>query len=215
MSNDIDNLEEYIDGLSSDLKEQFTEYFQLIEKYNSKINLISKGTVSRAGSKHFADSYLALKMILPNLPKDVPIFDFGSGNGFPGMILGMMEKARPVILVERDLRKAQFLKLAADELLLDNIEVHGGSINELTAGSCVAGISRAMAPLPKFLLETREAIQSGGRVFLFKGDHWTSEFGSCPPQIFDFWDVNLLGSYMLPGTDPTERFIIQCDRIKS
>lgn len=213
MSNDINSLDNIIPGLSSELKEQFVAYFTIIEKFNNKINLISKSTVKRAGVKHFADSYFGLKLFQQMLPDNQPVFDFGSGNGFPGIVFAMMESKRNVILIERDQRKAEFLKTAANEMKLSHVEVHAGSLSDLEDGTCKIGISRAMAPMPKFLLETRNIVAPGGSVYLFKGDHWMTEFGSCPAPIFDFWEVNLLGQYELPDDVTGDRFIVQCNRL--
>ncbi len=211
MTNDISILEELIPGISPDLKESFERFFSIIEQYNDKINLVSKGTVARAGVKHFSDCYQGLISVIDPLSNEHPIFDFGSGNGFPGIIAGMMIPKSTIILVERDQRKAEFLKIACDRLGLKNIEVYGGSVNDLADGSCHNIISRAMAPLPKFLLETRAVTAPGANAFLFKSDHWSTEFSLVPPQVFEFWEVEMHHSYDLPNND-AERFIIRCSR---
>lgn len=210
--NDINNIEEIIPGISSSLKMSFEKFFSILELYNSKINLISKSTVSFAGVKHFADSYFGLKAIEDELDFDQPIFDFGSGNGFPGIIAGMMFSDAHIILVERDQRKAEFLKNASDQLGLSNIEVHSGSVSELADGSCKTIISRAMAPLPKFLLESRMVAPKGGVAYLFKGEHWSTEFSTIPAQLFNFWDVDLFASYQLPN-DEGQRYIVKAERL--
>lgn len=210
--NDISNLEEIIPELNPDLRELFERFFQLIEQYSDKINLISKSTISRAGVKHFSDSYQGLLSVKDEFKKEHPVFDFGAGNGFPGLIAAMMFPAQTLILVERDQRKAEFLRIATDRMGLKNVEVYGGNVSDLADGSCHNVISRAMAPLPKFLLETRSVMASGGSAFLFKSDHWSTEFSTVPPQVFEFWDVQLHHSYELPNND-AERFIIKCTKL--
>jgi 16S rRNA G527 N7-methylase RsmG len=114
-----------------------------------------------------------------------------------------------VILVERDLRKAEFLKVAVNELKLSNVEVYAGPVKDLQPESCFNVISRAMAPLPKFLLEARPVMGVGGKAFLFKGDHWSSEFTAIPAQLFEHFEVDLLGTYELPENSGN-RYIVQC-----
>lgn len=212
MTNDIEELEDLIPDISLELKEQFIEFFELIEQYNTRINLVAKSTIPKAGLKHFSDSYMALKIIEDSLVKGSPIFDFGAGNGFPGIIAAMMFPDESVILVERDQRKAEFLKMAASKLGLDRVEVHPGNVSDLADGSCVNVISRAMAPLPKFLLLTRAVMAEGGKAFLFKGDHWSTEFSQVEAQVFDYWEVELKDAYELPKNDGT-RFVVQCTKI--
>lgn len=212
MTNDIEQLEDIIPNYSSEVYDQFRAYFSLIEQFNLRINLIAKGTVHRAVTKHFADSCLGLEIIRKQLIEGQPIFDFGSGNGFPGIIAGILFPDYPVVLVERDTRKAEFLKTASHKLNLRNMEVFSGSTTNIAEGRCHNVISRAMAPLPKFLLENRPILGKGGSAFLFKGDHWSTEFSTVPPQVFEFWDVELLDAYDLSINDG-RRFIIQCRRI--
>lgn len=212
MSNDIEDLKKYIPDLSSEIEGKFKEYFELVSHYNTKLNLISKSTVARAGTVHFADCYMGLKMIEKNTPIPNLVHDFGSGNGFPGIIGAMMYPKTHFVLVERDLRKAEFLKSASNLLQLLNVEVQDVALSSLPHESCQFAISRAMAPLPKFLLETRTVMALGGKAFVFKGSYWTTEFGACPPQILDYWSVHLVNSYILP-VENKERAIILCERV--
>ncbi len=208
---DINNLEEFVPFVSSAQIDAFRVFFELIERYNSKINLVSKSSISSAGSKHFADSVLGMDLIFKDLIDGEPLLDFGSGNGFPGIIASLLQPDWPVILVERDLRKSEFLKLAIDKLQLKNVQVHGGAVSELTQGSCFNVVSRAMAPLPKFLLEARPVMAVGGTAYMFKGDFWSTEFSAIPAQLFEHWDVELHSKYELPAGNGS-RYIVRCTR---
>ena len=123
-----------------------------------------------------------------------------------------MHPGTKFILVERDKRKSEFMRFLCEELGLGNVILHMGSASQLKEESVKLGMSRAMAPLPKMLLEMRPLFENGGKLFLFKGDHWATELGSCPPQIFDIWNVELKGQYVIPSLD-MDRFILECTRI--
>ncbi len=209
---DINSLKTFIPELSPLLEAQFITFYEIVLKYNGTLNLISRSTIETAGEKHFADSYLGLMTFLNLLPPQHKIYDFGSGNGFPGIIAALTDPSRHFVMVERDQRKAEFLRTAISLLKLDNIEVFAGNSTELKEGQCFLGISRAMAPLPRFLLETRSAVQSGGKVYIFKSEQWTREMGACPPQIFDFWEIDFHSSYVIPP-HKKEYAIICCTRL--
>ncbi len=211
---DNSSLESLMPELSSDLIGTFNEFLELIKRYNTKINLVAKSTIAKAGSKHFTDSVRGVESVKDQFIKEKPVLDFGAGNGFPGIIAALLLPDTPLILVERDLRKAEFLKLAIDHLKIKNAQVHSGSVAELENGSCFNVISRAMAPIPKFLLEARHVMASGGSVFLFKGEHWSTEYSAMPAQLFDFWDVDLFSQYELPENEGF-RYIVRCTRLQS
>ncbi|MCJ8277573.1 MAG: 16S rRNA (guanine(527)-N(7))-methyltransferase RsmG [Bdellovibrionales bacterium] len=208
---DIDRLKEFLPELTETEEEKFRQYFDVLCHFNRKINLVSRASIKNSGGKHFSDSYKGLKIFEEFMTPGATMYDFGSGNGFPGIIGAVMYPEVKHILIERDKRKGEFLKFLAQELLLNNVGVHIGAAKDIKENSVQIAMSRAMAPLPKMLLEMRKLSVVGGRIFLFKGDTWTTEFGNCPPQLFDLWDVKLKGHYNIPSLD-MERFIIECTR---
>lgn len=211
---DINSLKDFLPLLSSQTLDHFMAFFKLIEKYNLKMNLISRGALLDIASKHFVDSYEGIQVLndLDNTNK--AIFDLGSGNGFPGLIAAILRPDLDFILVDRDQRKAEFLRIAYSHLGLTNVEVHSGNITDLADSSCSLAISRAMAPLPRFLLEARSCVGLGGQIYMFKGENWTTELGSCPPQMFDYWSVKMQKHYILPDKNRSNRFIVLCEKLK-
>lgn len=212
MENDIEKLRDFLPDLNDNEEKAFKSFFDILCHFNKKINLVSRLSIKEAGSKHFADSYLGLKIFSDQIQASELVYDFGSGNGFPGAIAAICFPNTKFLLVERDKRKSQFLEYLCQELELKNVILHAGEASDLKESSVKMSMSRAMAPLPKYLLELRRLVPKGGKTFLFKGESWTTEFGGCPPQIFDLWDVKLRGSYSLPESDAV-RFIVECDRL--
>lgn len=88
--------------------ETFTKmeiYHQLLIRWQQKINLVSPKTLDNAWERHFLDS----AQLFPLLSHpEHPIFDLGSGAGFPGLILSIMG-AKQINLIESDQRKCVFL----------------------------------------------------------------------------------------------------------
>ncbi len=209
---DINNLKTFIPDISTQLESQFLSYFSILNKYNATLNLIARSTIDSAGEKHFADSYWGLKSFIHLFSGDEKIYDFGSGNGFPGIIAALIAPTKEFVLVERDQRKAEFLKTAIDLLKLSNVKVFAGNSTDIPVAECFLGMSRAMAPLPRFLLETRSAVKPGGKVYIFKSDQWTREMGACPAQIFEHWDIDFHASYKIASTNK-EQTIICCQRL--
>jgi len=212
MPNDINRIHEFIPELSDQLVDKFLAYFDILEDFNGKMNLVSQSSLPHAGMKHFADSYYGLQFILDKMPQGHVVYDLGSGNGFPGTILSLLRPDLKIVMVERDLRKGEFLKHLNFSLAVKNSEVFVGDVKELKNDICDVAISRAMSPMPRMLLEAREFMKTSGHLYLFKNEYWTSEFSAIPPQLFDYWEVDVLNSYQLHKTD-IQKFIVDCTRV--
>ena len=211
---DIENISDYIPDISDGVYEQFLTYFEILKQFNTRINLVSNSTLSIAGRRHFADSYHGIKSFDEEIPSGSNIYDFGSGNGFPGLVFAIMRPDLNFHLVERDRRKSEFLKHTAHSLELKNVETFHGETRDLKRGSVQFAISRAMAPMPKMLLETRDVMAQDGHLFLFKGEYWTGEFANIPALLFDLWDISVKGSYQI-GKGDIIKFTIDCHRVDS
>ena len=74
-------------GVSRETMRRFDIYAKLLIEWNSKINLVAKGTEDDLWTRHFLDS----GQLYPFLSdKDASIVDVGSGGGFPGAALALL-----------------------------------------------------------------------------------------------------------------------------
>lgn len=92
-----------------DLKQKLDIYENLLCKWSVSLNLVAKSTLSNIRLRHFEDSL----QLVPFLSKKVRILDFGTGAGFPGMVLAMC--GFNVTLVESDQKKCVFLENVSRE----------------------------------------------------------------------------------------------------
>ncbi len=175
-------------------------YYIELMKFNMAVNLIATSTIRNAEVVHFADSILASRIVARGLVSERVVWDLGSGNGFPGLVLGILYPEVKVILFDRDNRKVEFLKHAISHLKLLNVEARSGLVEDLPAGSLFNVVARGFAPLSRSLLICRKQLAPGGRFFHLKGDGWATELGAVPSQLFSFWSPSLFGQYQLPET---------------
>ena len=117
----------------------------LIE-WQNKFNLVSNTTLADAWNRHFVDS-LQLLPLIPNETKLV--YDFGSGAGFPGMVLATVLKDRtPYLkfkLVESIKKKTLYLNFVKEQLGLNNVEILNDRIENLPLEK--ADVSRGGIPV--------------------------------------------------------------------
>lgn len=198
VSPDGSRLREWLPHLDDAAIEKLKIYLAELLKFNKKLNLISAQTVAKADSVHIADAVLAWRVISPHIPAGELIFDFGSGNGIPGLIFAALSPSHKFRLVDRDSRKLEFLKYAGATLKLGNVSYSSEDVDRLPGGSVKFAVSRGFAPVGRGLLLTGKAFASGGKFFMLKGEGWTREVAELPPQIFGSWETKLTGQYLIP-----------------
>ncbi|MBO4683583.1 MAG: 16S rRNA (guanine(527)-N(7))-methyltransferase RsmG [Alphaproteobacteria bacterium] len=173
-------------------KEKFARYAELLRDWSTKMNLVAPSTLSDIENRHFADS----AQLADVLPKDAEILDFGSGAGFPGVVLAIL--GWRVTCIESIGKKVSFLNAVRDELKLDNLTIYHGRLenflpaflnkNAKKAGKFVI-TARAFAPLVKILDYVRGI---NCRLFLLKGREIENEIAVAKVK-YDF-DYELVPS---------------------
>ena len=133
-------------NVSRETYEKFIIFHKTLIKWQNSINLISKNTLENIWERHFLDSAQLYK-----ITKDFKgnIIDFGSGAGFPGLILAMMGHKK-IHLVESDQKKCTFLR-EVSMLSETNITVHNSRIENLEYFDVELITARALAPLNKLI----------------------------------------------------------------
>jgi 16S rRNA (guanine527-N7)-methyltransferase len=194
-------LPEWFQLLSKQVAERLRIYHIELMLFNGRINLISPTTERHADQVHFADCILGLELIFKNEVSKT-IHDIGSGNGFPGLVGGVLYPEKEFVLVEKDGRKAEFLKHMISRLDLTNVKVIAGRLEDQPEGAIETAISRGFAPLPKALLQTHRHFKKGGNYYHFKSESWVAEVAKVPPQLMGIWTTNKVGDYSIPDNGP-------------
>lgn len=103
-------------------QDKFKKYLDLIIQENQKYNITAITSNQGIILDHFYDS-LALQNFV-EMDKVAAMADVGSGGGFPGIPLAILNDHITYHLVEVTLKKAQFLSMVAEALGLKNIVIH-------------------------------------------------------------------------------------------
>lgn len=111
--------------LDSDFNEKIEQYCRLLREYNSHTNLVGKDDLMTLLNEHVLDSLTLIPLINELAIKHPKLIDIGSGAGFPGMILPLVNSSLQVSLVESVAKKCRFLELTIPALdLQDRISIH-------------------------------------------------------------------------------------------
>lgn len=199
------------DVLTESQLTKLSVYHQILLKFNQKINLVSDTTLEHADDLHFADSIIANEILKTQFSSEV-IHDIGSGNGFPGIILALLNPDRRFVLVDKDVRKIEFIKVVAGRLDISNCSAVACRVEEMEDASIECAVSRAFAPLPKSLVMMRKKFKQGGMFLNLKTDSWSNEVSQIPVQVCRFWKQQLVGDYQTPYSKK-HGFIVASSRI--
>lgn len=121
-------------------------YAALLARWNERINLVSPRDLPRLWERHIDDAAQLLPLIPPGTRR---IADLGSGAGLPGLVLAVLS-GLDTHLVERDQRKAAFLREAA-RVTGAPATVHAADAATLPPLGADLVTARALAPLPVLL----------------------------------------------------------------
>jgi len=145
-------------------------YEDLLKRSNERINLIAKSTINAIWTRHFLDSAQLLALAPPDSRHWM---DLGSGGGFPGLVIAaMVPERRPglqMTLVESNVRKTAFLRMAAREMGLD-VTVANERSERLDPVNAEVLSARALAPLHILMSFAERHLAPGGVALFPKGE---------------------------------------------
>ena len=159
-------------SLSEEQYNKFIKYMKLIQEWNEKVNLTAITEGEEVVKKHFIDCIKAYKS--EELKNAETIIDVGTGAGFPGIPIAIMDEDKKITLLDSLNKRINFLNLVINELGLKNVKtIHsraedGAKTKELREKFDIA-TSRAvanMAVLSEFCLPY---VKVGGSFVALKG----------------------------------------------
>jgi len=125
-------------------------FAQTLSLWGVRSNLTAKPEDPAETAFHIVDSLMPLVLVPDAFQDGKRVLDFGSGAGFPGLILASACPAR-FILAESRRKRASFLRVAAAQMALDNVEVLAIRLQPKDpAQRFDAALSRASGPLADF-----------------------------------------------------------------
>ena len=162
--------------VSRETRERLEIYDSLLRRRQRHTNLVSAASLSALWTRHFLDS----AQIAPLLADDAAghTVDVGSGAGFPGMVLAILDGDRRVSLVEANSKRCAFLREVAEatgtavSVIEGRLEDGAVQARLAPAGSIVA---RACAPLVELLGLVFPVLESHTCCIFPKGRRYSSE----------------------------------------
>jgi 16S rRNA (guanine527-N7)-methyltransferase len=158
----------YVEGVALPLAlyAQLSTYLDLLVKWNARTNLTSIREPEEMVRRHFGESLFAGVQLAGRVTEGATLLDFGSGAGFPGLPIQLLQPELSVTLAESQGKKASFLREAVRTLGLKT-EVWAGRVEAM---SQMAGVARtfdvvtmrAVDDMGRAVVEARGRVKEGG-----------------------------------------------------
>lgn len=184
-------------------------YAGLLAERNQVMNLTAITDPAEVARLHFLDS--AALLALADL-RGKSVVDVGTGAGFPGLPLKILEPSIRLTLLDAQRKRVDFLREVCDDLGLEDVACVHGRAEEFAAerreGFDIA-VSRAVAALPVLAELCLPLVKPGGRFLAMKSVDCGEELNAAARA------VSLLGGrlekpldYRISGTDVRHRLVI-------
>ncbi len=154
--------------LTSTQLDQISTYIDLLNRWNSRVNLTAIRTPEEIVTRHFGESLFAARHLFPlcaqipvektkelnvaeSLPSPGLLVDIGSGAGFPGLPIKLWSPQTRVTLIESNHKKVAFLREVIRALTLTDIDVFPGRAEEFPQASAATITLRAVERFDQIL----------------------------------------------------------------
>lgn len=164
--------------------EQFFDYMNLLIEWNEKMNLTAITDPEEIILKHFIDSITILK----ELEDGSKVVDVGTGAGFPGIPLSIMNPTLKITLVDSLNKRLIFLQEVVNQLGLKNVEIIHARAEEFGQNkkfreSYDVATSRAVANLSTLSEYLIPLVKVGGKAVSMKASGAQEEINEAKKAI--------------------------------
>ncbi len=195
-------------GLSEMFKEQadparaglLLSYLELLNHWNRSYNLTAIRDPEQMVTRHLLDSLSVMPWI-----DGGPVLDAGSGAGFPGIPLAIMNPRLHFNLLDSAGKKVRFLRQVKRQLKLQNVHPVQARLESWKSDEPLhLIISRAFTGLCAFARSSRHLMGPETRLLAMKGRHPDSELEELP----DWVQVNSIEKLEVPGLQEDRHLVI-------
>ena len=188
---------------------RFQTYYTLLDERSKVMNLTAITEPEAVATLHLLDCAYLLTLTDCG---GKSIVDVGTGAGFPGMPMGILEPKAQLTLLDSLGKRIDFLRECAQTLKLENISCVHARAEEFAAEhreQFDIATSRAVAALPVLSELALPLVKPGGLFLAMKSVESDAELAASQHAIAILGGaVEAVRDYAIPGTDVRHRLIV-------
>jgi 16S rRNA (guanine527-N7)-methyltransferase len=169
--------------LSAEQIRLFLSYLRTLQFWNTKINLTSIRDEKEIVIRHLLDSFTIFKFV----KGESRVLDIGSGAGFPGIPLKIINPSIEITLLDSTRKKVYFLKDVIRKLRLERITAvcarAESEDNGIRRNYYDFAISRAVGSVDKLSEVSKPYLVDDGEIILMRGkrglEEWSNSKVAC------------------------------------
>jgi len=176
---------------------QFQIYAKELVFWNKKKNLTAITSPKDIAVLHFADSGFVLPFIKN---KEKKIVDFGTGGGFPGVVLKILCPELEIYLLDSSGKKISFLKFLTRELGFNDVNCinqRGDLFSFENRNLFGYAVSRAFTALDLFYEMMLPCLEKTGQCLAMKGPETKNEINDFKDKSYIYNDTIIFGKDVL------------------
>lgn len=173
-----------------------------LNDWNQRMNLTAIRAPEQQLTKHLLDS-----LSIHSWLRGRRIADIGTGAGFPGLPLALVNPDKQFVLIDSVNKKLRFVAHAAQAMSLVNVSVLHARAQDHEPDlrfDCV--VSRAMGSIENFVNWCGHLCAPGGRLLAMKGRYPEDELKAVPGG----WKVAATHVLKVPGLDEQRHLVELC-----
>ncbi|MBM0104177.1 16S rRNA (guanine(527)-N(7))-methyltransferase RsmG [Steroidobacter sp. S1-65] len=181
---------------------QLVRLLDELDDWNQRMNLTAIRERGAQITKHLLDS-LSVQRFL----QGERVLDVGTGPGFPGLPLAIVNPTRQFTLLDSTAKKLKFIDHVVGLLELPNVQtVHTRAENFRPAQRFDIVVSRAVGPVEQFVKWAGHLCVGGGRLLAMKGRHPAAELEKLPSG----WKLAAVHRLNVPALDEERHLVEIC-----
>lgn len=169
-------------SITDEQLEKLTIILEMLNTWNSALNLTAIRDVKQMAVLHILDSAVAAPVVA-SVEGVKHVADVGTGAGFPGLVLAVLHPELNFTLIDSVGKKLSFVRQVSARLKLSNVEMINKRCEEIEHEPFDCIVSRAFAPIERMVSWCLPLLKDDGRFVAMKANLEQEELDAIPSSV--------------------------------